>query len=60
MKINFAPVAFVCFYFTQLSVFINAADREIHHAVLEKNYGIHCLSSCTFWILSSLSGLSMY
>ena len=35
-KINFAPVVFVCFYFTQLLVFINAADREIHHAVLEK------------------------
>ena len=35
-KTNFAPFVFVRFYFTQLSVFINAADHEIHQAVLKK------------------------
>ena len=40
-KTNFAPVVFVRFYFTELSVFINVAEHEIHRAVLEKkNYGI--------------------
>ena len=60
-KTNFAPVIFVGFYFTQLSVFINAADHEIHRAVLEKKLW-HSLSEqlyisefeLPFWVINVL------
>ena len=58
--INFAPVVFVCFYFTQRLVFINAADSEIHHAVLEKKKLLYSLSQqlyileleLPFWVIN--------
>ena len=44
--------------FKQLSVAINAAEHEIHHTVLPINNCIHCVCSCAFQSLNSLSGLS--
>lgn len=44
--------------FTQLSVVINAADRDIYHEVVRTNYRIHRLSrcECTFWVWTPFLG----
>ena len=48
----FAPVVRECFYlYTAFGC---------HYRETRKNDCVHCLSSCTFWSLGFLSGLSLY